>query len=270
MDWADRYLSLLGVERQYANYSYLQTLIEAHLERVPFEICSKYHYYAADTLQSLIPSKDRFLDHLEEKGWGGNCYILNIRFAELLRSLGFDVEHVRATGGNAHLGSMVTVEGQSYYVDVGYMAPLFEPLALEKEPHFVRCGEEVIITRVGDTAYRIDRRSGGQSFVVKTIDWTPVDLAAFTEDIVHSHRDEDDNPFMRRMVATLFKDRVCYQVVNTKLLIKSDTEIQVKEYTDRAEWMRMMNEMFHLREEDLSFVLSFLAERNVLLFADSA
>lgn len=270
MNWTDRYLTWLGVEKAQPTYSFLQTLIEAHLECVPFEICSKYHYYAGADMQNLIPSKEQFLDHLTERGWGGNCYILNIHFAGLLRSLGFDVEYVRASGGNAHLGNRVTVGGRSYYVDVGYMAPLFEPLALEEEPHFVRCGEEIIVTRVGDEAYRIDRRSGGQSFVVKTIHWTPVDLSAFTEDIVHSHRDEDDNPFMRRMVATLFKNRVCYQVVNAKLLIKSDTDIQVKEYADRGEWMRMMDEVFHLREDDLSWVLAFLAERDVRLFAGSA
>lgn len=269
MDWTDRYLQLLGVDKSEAGYNFLQTLIEAHLHRIPFEICSKYHYYSTRERTNLIPKKEEFLDNAIHKGWGGNCYILNMHFGELLRTLGFDVSCVRATGGNAHLASMVRIEGQSYYVDVGYMAPLFEPLRLDSEPHLVRCGEEIIITRKGDRQFEIDRRTGGQSFVRKTIEWFPVDVSSFRNDIIHAHRDEDENPFMRRIVATRFEKRECYQVINSKLIIKSEKDIQVKDFTDRAEWLEMMQSRFHLHEKDLTFALDFLSKRNVEIFPET-
>jgi len=265
--WTDRYLEHLGMTRREPSGDYLQALVERHLERVPFEVIGKYHYYSTRPKDDLIPPKELFLDNLIRKGWGGNCYILNSHFGDLLRSLGFETALVRARGGNAHLALMVNVEGKACYVDVGYGAPLFEPLLLDSEPHLVRCGEEIIVRKSNEREYVIDRRTGGQSFVVKTIDWTPVGLERFRDDFIYAHRDEDDNPFMRRIVATIYRNRVCYQVINGKLLVKSDTNIEITEYTDESEWKKMMSSMFNLDEESIDFALSFLAGRNVHLFS---
>ena len=247
----------------------MQSLVETHLHRVPFEIISKYNYYSTRNQKELIPCKDEYLENLLEKGWGGNCYILNIHFGNLLQSLGFDVKTVRARGGNNHLGLMVTLNGKSYYTDVGYMAPLFEPLLIEDEPYLIRCGEEIMIKKVGSQQYLFDRRSGGQSFVAKTIEWFPVEIESFKEDIIHAHRDQDDNPFMRRIVATIFKNRVSYAVMNSKLIVKSDSDIQITDFTDREEWIQMMEKTFHLQKQDLLFGLNFLEERNVQIFETS-
>lgn len=265
--WAEKYLEFLGLEKMEPSYEYLQSLVETHLHRVPFEIISKYHYYTTRNQNDLIPSKEEYLENSLKKGWGGNCYILNIHFGKLLHSLGFDVNIVRARGGNNHLALMVTINGKSYYTDVGFMAPLFEPLAIEEEPYLIRCGEEMIIRKVGCREYLVDRRTGGQSFVSKTIEWYPVEVESFTEDIIHAHRDQDENPFMRRIVATIFKDRVSYTVMNSKLIIKSDRDIQVKEFTHQNEWLQMMEQTFHLKKQDLLFGLDFLEKRNVDIFA---
>ncbi|MBS4211073.1 arylamine N-acetyltransferase [Neobacillus rhizophilus] len=264
--WTKKYLSILNVEAAAPNYEFLQRLVEAHLHRLPFEVCSKYYYFSTKKDNELIPSKEKFLDNFLERGFGGNCYILNIHFGELLQSLGFEAKFVRARGGNNHLALMVTIEGKSYYSDVGYMAPLFEPLLIEKEPYLIRCGEEIIIKKEKELEYLIDRRTGGKSFVVKTIEWVPVQLESFKEDIFHSHRDEGENPFMRRIVATIFKERVSYAVVNSKLIIKSDQHIQVQNFEDKDEWLNMMQSTFNLHKQDLEFALNFLKERNVLSF----
>lgn len=261
-----KYLELLGMEKMEPNYEYLQKLVEAHLHRVPFEIISKYHYYTTRNQKEWIPTKEEYLENILGKGWGGNCYILNIHFGKLLQSLGFDANIVRAKGGNNHLGLMVTISGKSYYTDVGYMAPLFEPLLIEDEPYLTRCGEEIIIKKVGSQKYLMDRRSGGQSFVAKTIEWFPVEVESFADDILHAHRDTDENPFMRRIVATIFKDRVSYTVMNSKLIVKSDSNIQVTDFSNKEEWIQMMEKTFHLQKQDLLFGLSFLEERNVHIF----
>ncbi|MGG3467033.1 arylamine N-acetyltransferase [Neobacillus pocheonensis] len=264
--WTERYLDFLGLEAKKPSYHYCKQLVESHFHQVPFEICSKFYYFKNKDLSNLIPSKEEYMEHLLEKGWGGNCYILNIHFGLLLQSLGFDIKYIRARGGNNHLALMVTIDDKSYYTDVGYMAPLFEPLQIEKEPYLVRCGEEIIIKRKSSNEYMIDRRTGGQSFVTKTIEWFPVGLESFTKDIIHSHRDDNDNPFMRRMVATIFKEHVSYAVMNSKLIIKSDKEIIIKDFNNKTEWLQMMKSTFNLKKQDLEFALDFLNERNVHLF----
>ncbi len=265
--WEERYLNFLSLEKAEPSYDFLQKLVESHLHHVPFEIISKFHYYSTRDQNHLIPEKEEFLENLFEKGWGGNCYILNIHFGNLLKALGFEVNIVRARGGNPHLGLMVNLNGTSYYTDVGYMAPLFEPLILENEPYLVRCGEELIVKWVGPREFLMDRRSGGQSFVAKTIEWFPAESESFRDHIIYAHRDEDENPFMRRIVATVFKERVSYAVLNSKLIIKSDKNIQITDFTSEKEWIKMMESTFHLKKQDLEFALNFLRERNVDFFS---
>ncbi|OXM87001.1 arylamine N-acetyltransferase [Paenibacillus rigui] len=259
----DRYLSCLEIERQAPALEYLRRLTKLHLHRFPFENISKLHYYMHQGKIGLgwLPSLETFLDHFEKNGLGGNCYILNAHFGSLLRSLGFQVELVRAMGGNIHLANKVTVEGRSYYVDVGYGAPLFEPLYLEEQPRFSRCGEEVEIVRLKADRFMIDRRTNGQSFVTKTIEWAPVSLESFEEAITHSLRDEDENPFMRRIVATLYKQGAAYSVINQKLLIKKNTGTEVHEYINKPEWMDMMSVTFGFTEDMLDQALEFVENR---------
>jgi len=266
------YLSLLELERKsFPTTDYLRQLIREHLSRVPFENASKIHYYRTRGRDGLrwLPDLETYLRNMAERGFGGNCYILNACFGELLRSLGYRVELVRATGGNTHLGLRVEAEGRLYYVDVGYGAPLFDPLPLDEEPRFARCGEEVEIRRVAEGHYRIDRRANGQSFVTKYIEWSPVPLESFGEAIAHSLRDEDENPFMRRIVATLFRKETAYSVVNHKLFVKRGKETEVHEFTSKREWLSMMNRTFRLEEAVLEGAIAFLSERDVHLFPSS-
>lgn len=266
--WTEQYLDVLRMEKKAPTYEYLQSLVEAHLHQIPFEIVSKFHYFSTKDNRNLIPTKDEYLENVIKKGWGGNCYILNIHFRNLLEELGFDARIVRARGGNPHLGLMVTVDGQSYYTDVGYMAPLFEPLVLEEEPCLHRCGEEILVKRLNETEFMIDRRSGGHSFVTKTIEWAPVPEESFQDHILFAHRDEADNPFMRRIVVTIYKNRVSYSVINTKLIKKSDKAIQVIDYGEKEEWIKMMESTFNLKRADLEFVINFLRERSNELFPE--
>ncbi|WP_276352255.1 arylamine N-acetyltransferase [Cohnella caldifontis] len=263
-----QYLSFLQAAPQEPSLDYLRFLIRRHLHRFPFENASKFHYYAnhGKTGFQWFPSVETFLENFERMGFGGNCYILNAHFGQLLRSLGFQAETVRATNGNVHLANKVTVEGRSYYVDVGYGAPLFDPLDLEEQPRFSRFGEEIEILRLDNDRFMIDRRANGQSIVTKSIEWKPVALRDFEADITHSLRDEEENPFMRRIVATLFRPDAACSVINRKLFVKSERHVAVHEFTAKREWMDMMGKTFGLREEALNSALGFIAERGHRLF----
>ncbi|MFD0681677.1 MULTISPECIES: arylamine N-acetyltransferase [unclassified Paenibacillus] len=266
-----RYLNLLQTESTTPDLDCLRGLVKLHLHRIPFENISKFHYYLhqGQTGEQWLPTMDTYLTNITNKGLGGNCYILNAHFGRLLQSLGFKVDIIRATGGNTHLALKVTVNNKAYYVDVGYGAPLFEPLSLEELPCFSRCGEEVEITKLGNYQYRIDRRTNGQSFVTKCIEWNPVSLESFDEVITHSLRDEEDNPFMRRIVATVFKQNIGYSVINHKLFIKTDQSTVVHDYTRKPDWMEIMRMTFGFEADVLEEALEFLKVRGVHLFANT-
>ncbi|RKN82008.1 arylamine N-acetyltransferase [Paenibacillus ginsengarvi] len=264
----NRYLDHLQTLEQPPSLDYLRKLIKLHLGRFPFENLSKFHYYTHKGQKGLewLPDMELFLDNCVSRGMGGNCYILNSHFGALLESLGFQVELVRATGGNTHLALRVTIDKQMYYVDVGYGAPLLEPLVLEEQPRFSRLGEEIEITRLGPGRFIIDRRAGGQSFVTKTIEWEPVRLDDFEEVITDSLRDRDDNPFMRRIVVTLLQEDRAYSVMNNKLFVKTNERTEVHEYTKQSDWIAMMKSTYGLDEEALRSSVDFVAERGVKLF----
>lgn len=265
---ADVYLGCLQTVSRAPTLQYLKSLITLHLQRIPFENISKFHYYShrGHTGLQWLPDSDTFLRNVTAKGFGGNCYILNTHFGHLLRCLGYEVEFVRATGGNTHLALRVTVDDRAYYVDVGYGAPLFEPISLEEQPRFSRCGEEVVITKTGEQQYTIDRRANGQSFVTKHIEWKPVSLDSFEEVITHSLRDEEENPFMRSVRVTLFNRDRGYTVINHKLFIKSNQGTEVHEYVRKQDWMEMMCVTFGIEADALEEALDFLADRGVRLF----
>lgn len=265
-----RYLSFLNTDIQSPSVEYLRCLIRRHLHSIPFENLSKYRYYTRQGTSGFqwLPSMETYLDHIEHERLGGNCYILNIHFGRLLASLGFQVETIRATNGNVHLANKVTVEERSYYVDVGYGAPLFEPLLPEEQPRFCRRGEEIEIVRLSPDRFMIDRRANGQSIVTKYIEWKAVPVESFETDITHSLRDEEDNPFMRRIVATIFKPDAAYSVVNQKLFIKTDTGTEIHEYSSKRDWIRMMEMTFGFRSDMLNQALRFIEDRGSRLFEE--
>ncbi|WP_135556784.1 arylamine N-acetyltransferase family protein [Paenibacillus cymbidii] len=265
---AHDYLTCLQAERQPPSLAYLHRLIGLHLTTFPFENISKFHYYThlGKTGLNWLPDAEQFLQRFAGQGLGGNCYILNAHFGALLQALGFQASPVRATGGNTHLGLMVTVEGRSYYVDVGYGAPLFDPLALEEQPRFTRFREEVEISRLSGDQYRIDRRLNGNSLVAKCIEWRPAMLADFDEIIAHSLRDEDENPFMRRIVATLFRPDAAFGVVNRKLFVRTERGEETHEFVRRDDWLGMLRNTFGIERNMAEQALAFLEERDVRLF----
>lgn len=201
MDWKTQYLTALDVEFQTPDLQTLCDLIKAHLLTVPYELFSKIHYYNQREENGwLIPPVEVFVENLVTKGLGGNCYILNFSFGRLLEALGYRLDYCRVVPG--HMAIRVYLDGHIWYVDVGYGAPTYRPIRLEEEPDFTSLyGERVKITKLNETQYEIERFYYENPFAKKVIEWSALTFADFAEDIQHSHRDTDDNPFMRRASA---------------------------------------------------------------------
>jgi arylamine N-acetyltransferase len=129
----DRYLSLLRVRRRDPSPAALVELVTAHLDRVPFENVSKLVRVSRGE-PATLPGLDRFLADLAEHGLGGTCYVVNTYLGDLMRSLGYAVELRGAdmTEPDVHVVNVVALDGREHLVDVGYAAPFFKPMALER------------------------------------------------------------------------------------------------------------------------------------------
>lgn len=121
------YLQRIGLDASVtADLKGLNTLIQAQLTHVPFEaldiwgagICPSLEI--ADLFQKIV------LDHR-----GGYCFELNTLFRVLLNSLGFEVYQVIASLVNdgmaappAHNAIICVLNGEKYFVDVGFGGPV--------------------------------------------------------------------------------------------------------------------------------------------------
>jgi N-hydroxyarylamine O-acetyltransferase len=139
-----RYLDLLGVTPGESTLGLLRRIVAAQLIRAPFENISKLHAFRVRGADRL-PSLEEYLEGIRGSNLGGTCYPNNIHLNSLLVHLGFDAALCGAdmSGPDAHVVTMVTVEGRPYLVDVGYGAPFFDPLPLDLETEltvdFGRC-----------------------------------------------------------------------------------------------------------------------------------
>ena len=130
----------------------LDRLIRAHLTHVPFENITVYREGACPDL--AVPA---LFDKIVTRRRGGYCFELNGLFYALLQAAGYDVYPVacRIRYGFdmirplSHRASVVTIDGQKYFADVGYGGPSAHcavPFGGEAEGFFV--AEDGIFTTV--------------------------------------------------------------------------------------------------------------------------
>ncbi|KAB5518846.1 hypothetical protein GE09DRAFT_977942 [Coniochaeta sp. 2T2.1] len=127
-DQLDQYLDHIGYPRSAHSHAenslaFLAELQKRNLARVPFESVSLH--YSRHRLLSLDP--EDLYGKIVKNSRGGYCMEVNAFFGTVLRSLGFTLISVGArvngrTGykGWDHMVNIVTIDGKSYLVDVGY------------------------------------------------------------------------------------------------------------------------------------------------------
>jgi arylamine N-acetyltransferase len=136
-----RYLRLLGFQRRPSGLRGLREIVRRHLMRVPFENVSKLLLFGREGAGRPL-ELDEFLDGIGRYDLGGTCYSNNPFLAELLRSIGYDVDLLGAdmTTPNVHTVIRVRLDGAEYHVDTGYGAPFYEPVPLANLPWEIRRG----------------------------------------------------------------------------------------------------------------------------------
>jgi arylamine N-acetyltransferase len=131
--WSDRYLALLGAEREPPGLAALERLVRAQGELSVFENVTAILRRARVPSGPVPPvDLDALLRARAAGRGGGVCFELAPLFRRLLRGLGYRVWPILAqiTFPGSHHATVVEVDGARYLVDVGSGAPLWRPLPL--------------------------------------------------------------------------------------------------------------------------------------------
>jgi len=134
--WAERYLTLLGVDVQAPTLDGLRAIAAVHPRRVPFENISailRRHDRGIGPVPPL--DLDAALDAWCARRAGGVCFEVTAMVDRLLSALGYRTHPVLAQGTfpGSHQANLVELDGQRYLVDLGNAAPFVEPIPLERE-----------------------------------------------------------------------------------------------------------------------------------------
>lgn len=146
-DWLDRYLRMLGVERETPSLDALARLSRAHLAAVPFANSAALERRTRQLGRPVPPPDPEALLASWEAGRGGGvCFDVSWMVNRLLGGLGYTVRQVMGTISfdGSHQCVQVLLDGGRYLVDVGNGAPFPDPIPLDR----------AIEVRVGGLAYR--------------------------------------------------------------------------------------------------------------------
>ncbi|MGD7045998.1 arylamine N-acetyltransferase [Jeotgalibacillus proteolyticus] len=128
---AKKYLHDLNVPLEEPSLPYLERICHAQLNTFPFENISKLILFKEHGNNSFkVPSFSHFVDHHEQYQFGGTCYTLNSNLMRLLREIGFECYHIML--GEEHMGIIVVMNHERFYVDCGAAAPFFKPVSFER------------------------------------------------------------------------------------------------------------------------------------------
>ncbi|MGE8207282.1 arylamine N-acetyltransferase [Heyndrickxia sp. NPDC080065] len=127
-----KYLDILNLPLEKPSLNYLERICNAQLNTFPFENISKLLYCENHNNNYFeIPSFELFTKNFKEYNFGGTCYTLNSNLLILLRGIGFDCYHVMLE--EKHMGIIVKINKERFYVDCGAAAPFFKPVRFEND-----------------------------------------------------------------------------------------------------------------------------------------
>lgn len=191
----DDILAHMGIARREASVAFLDDLLRAWSESIPWESASRIarHTNGGRPVDHALWPADYFARAVMQ-GTGGTCFESNFAFAALAAALGFevalsfcDMSHSRTT--NPHCATVIALNGDRFLADVGYPVP--GPLRLDPvESTYL---ETPVYTYHADPEaggrWRVWRESGSlrwESFILKT---QPIDSDRFRARLVQDHGD---------------------------------------------------------------------------------
>jgi arylamine N-acetyltransferase len=180
-DWVERYLRLLGLEREPPSLPALARLVRAQVLTVPFENVTAILRRARAGEGPVPPvDTDAMLDAWEARGGGGVCFDATPTFQRLLRELGYTLRPSTAliSFPGSHQASVVEIDGAEYMVDAANGAPFLEPIPLDRETTLNAAGLSWRFRRESDDVFVQDRLIDGEWRPFCQYTLSPVDPAA--------------------------------------------------------------------------------------------
>ena len=250
-DLLERYLNLLGVQRQKPGTGALFELVKAQLVKVPFENVSKLYYNKHHNHQGL-PTLKFFLDGIEHFHFGGTCYSNNYFFYQLLANLGYQIKLCGADMLNpdVHLVSVVSIDQREYLLDVGYAAPFLSPLPRDlTKDYVIVLGRDQYVLKPQDArgCSQMELYKDGSLKHCYSVNPAPRQIQEFYQIIVESYR--EDSKFMNTLLlARFFPDRSLI-LQNLTVIESQGTVSKSQSLTGRDELVQAVYKYFTIPKE---------------------
>ena len=220
-----RYLRLLGFDSVPAGLDGLRALVRAHLVRVPFENVSKLLLFRREGA-GRVTTLPEFLDGIEHHDLGGTCYTNNPYLAELLCAIGYDAALLGAdlSSPNVQTSIRVSIDSVEYHVDVGFAAPLYEPIPLNRLPYETRRGSfrYIFSSDSEPTRYELRVCNANESILRYVVHGPPRPLDCFRQTIEKSYL--PGKTFMTWLRIGRFFEGYSVDLVDRKLTIHRGSE----------------------------------------------
>lgn len=166
----DQFLRLVGMRRQPPTLDYLTGLLRACYARIPFQNLSML------TGPRRPPTGEEIMQTML-RGLGGPCDVNNFFLCALLHRLEFDVGLLPASMAepDCHIGLLVAMDGQKYWVDFGNGFPYLTPLPIVQGAFAVHIGFryqlEIRDARVSvwQNALGENQKAINQTFAMQTV-----------------------------------------------------------------------------------------------------
>lgn len=233
----------------------LDRLIYAHQCAIPFENLDVYLYKK----EINLGIKDLF-DKIVLKKRGGYCFEMNNLFLAFLKTLGYEAHACLAKvwkNGDPnvpalHRGSIVTLDGNQYYCDVGFGGPVPGGAAkLEEDVLQYIHGEIFRFIKRGNW-WELSRISSiGDVETLISVNPNPAELEDFIalSHYASCHTQRGFNEFTDNLITNIRTPEGHYSIRNdilTKKINGVRDEVQIK---SKEELLKILNEYFHIEAE---------------------
>lgn len=175
-------LAFLGVDVAKPDLPLLERLVNAYVQRVPWESAARIARRAVTArTEDCGRWPEIFWQEAQESGTGGTCFESNYAFFWLLQALGYEsyltINDMGETRG-CHTAIVVYLGDGRWLVDVGI--PLFTPLKIDQErlTERVTPWQHYTLRPIAERRYHVERSPHPKPIVFTLID-EPVDDATY-------------------------------------------------------------------------------------------
>ena len=236
----------------------LTVLIQQHLKNFTFSSINVL-------LKKPLPLLPHAIERRFMAGEGGYCFEHNKLFYLLLLDLGYDVTsylgrvllNVERDVPKTHRLNIVTVEGVSYLVDVGFgpYSPA-SPIKLSDEETPCATGMRYNISAFANGELSLNLLKDRGPFVLYRFERSYYNEEDYELAHFYSHQHPKAN-FVKNLVVSSQKDGVVYALINSTFQVITETKPTVTEVTSQAQLREILETYFNYDLEKVALEVLF-------------